>query len=109
MKKAIFILAIAALMLSIISVTAFAYGGHGMRREVQQQPRYVLCMVGGCDVAGSHQHAGFWYCSQIGRQSDYESCPVEGCPKLGLHEHEGKYYRCAYYGPGRGCGRGWNR
>lgn len=108
MKKAIYILAIAVLMVSMISVTAFAHGGHGNGDRVQQ-PRYELCTVAGCGVLGPHQHNGIWYGSQPGYCGDYEVCPVEGCTQIGLHEHNGVYYRCVNYGMGRGCGRLWNR
>jgi len=109
MKKALSVLAIAVLLISMMSITAFAHGGHGAGNKAGQQPRYELCTVNGCDVAGAHQHDGVWYCSHTCGQGDYEVCTVKDCAQLGLHEHNGTYYYCAYHGTGHGCGRGWNQ
>ena len=91
MKKAISILAIAVLMVSMLSVTAFAHGGHGngYRAGTQQQPCHELCTEDGCDVVGPHQHDGVWYCNQTVNCADYGVCTVEGCTEIGLHEHTG--------------------
>lgn len=110
MKKAISILVIAVLIISMMSVAAFAHGGHGNGHRAQvRQPCYELCTVAGCDVVGPHQHDGVWYCSQTGRRVNYEICTVENCTQIGLHEHNGVYYRPANCDTGRGCGRGLNQ
>lgn len=107
MKKAISILAVTMLVLGMVSVTAFAHGGHGLGSGTGH--RYEQCTVEGCEAVGPHRHGDTWYCSRTWEEGNYELCPVEGCSQLGLHEHDGTYYYCASHGTGRGCGRGWNR
>lgn len=98
MKKVVSILAVAVLMISVLSITAFAYGG-----RMRQQPQYELCTVDGCDLAGLHQHDNSWYCSQTGLQNSYEICTVDDCTQFGLHEHDGTYYRAFRNGGRGGC------
>lgn len=86
MKKTISILAIAVLMVSMMSVNAFARGG---------------CCGGQSGYSGYSGQGGY----RASQQSDYAVCPVESCAELGLHAHDGTYYYCRNHGTGYGCGR----
>ena len=107
MKKIFSIFAIAFIITSMMTTTAFAHGGHGRGNgQAVQQTGYALCTVDDCEIAYSHQHATNWYCGQAGLSGDYEVCKVAGCTAIGLHEHDGEYYHCRNYGTGNGVGRG---
>jgi len=97
MKKVFAILAVTVLMVSMISVTAFAHGGQGSGNRANPRPQYALCTVDGCEVVGVHQHGDDWVCSQTGCIGSYKTCTVSGCTELGLHEHNGEYYHCQNY------------
>jgi len=109
MKKAISVLVITVLLISMTGMTAFAHGGHGSGSNARQKPRYELCAVSGCDAVGAHKHDDNWYSSHTCGQGDYEVCTVKDCTQLGLHEHNGVNYYCAYHETERGCGRGSNQ
>lgn len=63
MKKTLSILAIAVLMVSMMSVNAFAHGGHGSSHRTTQQSGYAVCTVEGCAENDLHEHNGaYYYC-----------------------------------------------
>lgn len=110
MKKAISILALVVLLVSMTTVTAFARcGGRGWGTTEARQPLYEACAVDDCELAGMHQHDGVWYCDQNGWQGNYDVCTVDGCEIPGMHEHNGTYYHGANGGNWGGCGRGITR
>lgn len=61
MKKTISLFALVALMMSMMSVTAFAHGHGRSYRTVQQPPRYAVCTIDGCALYGVHAHNGTYY------------------------------------------------
>lgn len=109
MKKVFSVLAITLAMVSMLSVTAFAHGGHGHVKRTKSQPQHAVCTVKDCTETGSHQHDGNWYCSQNGNTGDTAVCTVDGCSELGLHQHDGVDYYCQNHGAGVGHGRGHHR
>lgn len=114
MKRVVFSIATAILLIAALSITAFAYGDRhgGNRVNANVNSQFALCAVEDCEVYGPHEHDGTWYCNQSGvNWSDYEVCTVDGCDITGLHEHDGTWYHCANYPSGGGCcgGRGRNR
>lgn len=105
MKKVFSTLAIAILVVSIMSVTAFAQGGNrqGNGNCVSTQANYK--QRDGADAIRSHQQSDSLHCRQTGGTDGYAVCDVEGCTQLGLHEHDGEYFYCQNHGTGLGCGK----
>lgn len=89
MKKIIAAIALSAVMLTAMPLTAFAHGhSHG---TASSAAGYSLCNVENCNVTGNHQHDGVTCLGHyIGDGHDYhQACTTEGCTRTDCHEHNG--------------------
>ena len=113
MKKAAFVLAVMILVVSISSVTIFAFNGRGAGNEnirqqiTQSQERGQRAVrYARLEVRAAENRNAQWprqrgeHCRQDFLCDELAPCPVEGCEIRGVHEHDGVLYRCAWFGDG---------
>ena len=92
MKKTIASLAVVALLLAALPMTAFA--SHGNSRHGGAQPvQYVACTTKNCTKTGLHTHNGITYTAHYyGDGHNYHAyCANPDCTLAGYHSHDGTY------------------
>ena len=91
MKKIIAILAVVALILVALPVSALAHG-HGSNST--RSPSYSICTKEDCNITCAHKHEGLYYAghSLNDGHEHHVVCSVRDCTKTATHTHDGSTY-----------------